>query len=98
MINDPDKPQEESSDPVGARHSVRVKSIQQFAIILGLSGLAWGAVLPASAWIVATIAAVVGAIWGGFKPKPIDVKTPVQTIASLLLVSGTITWLVTLIL
>jgi len=34
----------------------------------------------------------------GIKPKPIDVKTPVQTIASLLLVSGTITWLVTLIL
>ena len=98
MSNGPDKPQERRSDSVGARQSVRVKSIQQFAIILGLSGVAGGAVLPVSLWIVATIAAVTGAIWGGFNPKPIDVKTPVQTIASLLLVSGTITWLVTLIL
>ena len=97
MTNDPDMPEGENRNAVGARHSVRVKSVQQLAIIFGLSGLVWGAVLPVPGWIVGTIAAVVGAIWGGVKPKPLDSKTPIQTVASLLLVSGTITWLVTLI-
>ena len=97
MTNDPDRSEGKKLNPVGARHSVRVKSVQQLAIIFGLSGLAWGAVLPVPGWIVGTIAAVVGAIWGGVKPKPLDSKTPIQTVASLVLVSGTITWLVTLI-
>lgn len=97
MTNGPDRAEGEKLNPVGARHSVRVKSVQQLAIIFGLSGLVWGAVLPVPGWIVGTIAAIVGAMWGGVWPKPLDSKTPVHTIGSLLLVSGTITWLVTLI-
>ena len=97
MTNDPDRPEGKKLNSAGARHSVRVKSVQQLAIIFGLSGLAWGAVLPVPGWIVGTIAAIVGAMWGGVMPKPLDSKTPVHTIGSLLLVSGTITWLVTLI-
>jgi len=98
MINDSNKSEEGKASFFGARHSVRVKSIQQLAILFGLSGMAWGAILPTPAWIIGTIAAITGALWGGFKPKSLDSKTVVQTVGSLLLVSGTITWLITLIL